>query len=621
MKKLLLGLICLIVIGGLPLHAIWGSSAQDIIVTGEQGPILYYDSAAQPPVVNTNSASSITGSGAILNGNLNDKGSSGNVSVSFEYGLTDSYGSSVAGVPPTLAGPGVFNASITGLTLNTLYHFRAKAVGDETVYGNDVTFTTAGRDKIAFTTLAQTIVAGAPSNEITVQIQDGTGNPINVTGDTDINLISSSTSGKFDNSRSGPFNGEINKVTIPIGNNSASFYYKNITAGISTITVSSTNMADGTQQETVIAGTATQIRVETAANGSGTIVGSQNIVSGNTLMAYGITRDQYNNFVGNPEGTSWSLISKTNGIGDTDLVPAGDGRSAVFTGHQSGTAGIDASITGLTSVPSGIITVTPVVSGGGDGPGGSGGIGGGGTTYNNVTMNGFSASGTFKVKSDGLIQNAVQLKTTDGKVTFDIPIGTKLMRNKFDPIYILVSDIPTSVPLSPANDKVILAYNFGPDGVTFNPALIMTITYDPSKLYENIAEKDLYIAYWDGAQWQLIESTIDTVAKKISAPISHFSTYALIGKVVPPQSPTTGVTATPNTFQTATAIPPQNQQSNSTSVLAQTTTPTPSLTSGIPDRESPKLPSSLPVIIVIIGTLVSLIIVFIGIKERRSSSK
>ena len=585
MKNLLLGLICLIVIGGLPLHAIWGSSAQDIIATGEQAPILYYDSAAQPPVVNTNPASSVTGSGAILNGNLNDKGSIGNVSVSFEYGLTDSYGSSVTGVPPTLTVPGVFNASITGLTHDTLYHFRAKAVGDETVYGNDVTFTTAGQDKIAFTTLAQTIVAGAPSNEITVQIQDGTGIPINVTGDTDVNLISSSTSGKFDNSKSGPFNGGITKVTIPLGNNSASFYYKNITAGISTITVSSTNMADGTQQETVIAGTATQIRVETAANGSGTIVGSQDMVSGNTLMAYGITRDQYNNFVGNPEGTSWSLINKTNGIGDTDLVPAGEGRSAVFTGHQSGTAVIDASITGLTSVPSGIITVTlPVISGGGGSTSGSGGTGGGGTTSNNVTMNGLTASGTFKVKSDGLIQNAVQLKTTDGKVTFDIPIGTKLMGNKFDPIYILVANIATSVPPTPANDKIILAYNFGPDSVTFNPALIMTITYDPSKLYEDIAEKDLFIAYWDGAQWQLIESSIDTVAKKISAPISHFSTYALIGKVVPPQAPTTEVTATPNAAQTTTVIPPQNQQSNSTSVLAQTKTPTPSLTSSIPHR-------------------------------------
>jgi hypothetical protein len=326
--------------------------------------------------------------------------------------------------------------------------------------------------------------------------------------------------------------------------------------------------------------------------------------------------------VGNPEGTSWSLTSKTNGIADTDLVPAGDGRSAVFTGHQSGTAGINASITGLTSVPSGIITVTlPVIGGGGVNTSGSGGTGGGGTTYNNVTMNGFTASGTFKVKNDGLIQNAVQLKTTDGKVTFDIPIGTKLMGNKFDPIYILVANIATSVPPAPANDKIILAYNFGPDSVTFNPALIMTITYDPSKLYEDIAEKDLFIAYWDGAEWQLIESSIDTVAKKISAPISHFSTYALIGKVVPPQAPTTGVTATPNPAQTTTVIPPQNQQSNSTSVLAQTITPTPSLTSSIPDRESPRLPSSLPLIIVIIGTLVSIIIVFIGIKERRSSSK
>ena len=64
------------------------------------------------------------------------------VNVSFEYGETTSYGSTEAGVPPTLTSAGAFTANLTGLTPGQTYHFRAKAVGDGTVYGNDATFTT-----------------------------------------------------------------------------------------------------------------------------------------------------------------------------------------------------------------------------------------------------------------------------------------------------------------------------------------------------------------------------------------------------------------------------------------------------------------------------------------------
>ncbi len=38
---------------------------------------------------------------------------------------------------------GTFSAAVSGLSPNTLYHFRAKAEGDGTVDGSDVSFTTA----------------------------------------------------------------------------------------------------------------------------------------------------------------------------------------------------------------------------------------------------------------------------------------------------------------------------------------------------------------------------------------------------------------------------------------------------------------------------------------------
>jgi hypothetical protein len=40
------------------------------------------------------------------------------------------------------SGPDTFNAGLGSLESGTTYHFRAKAVGDVTVYGDDMTFTT-----------------------------------------------------------------------------------------------------------------------------------------------------------------------------------------------------------------------------------------------------------------------------------------------------------------------------------------------------------------------------------------------------------------------------------------------------------------------------------------------
>ena len=108
---------------------------------------------------------------------------------------------------------------------------------------------------------------------------------------------------------------------------------------------------------TVSASTATKVIVETAANGSGNVVGAQTVASGSAVTGYVITRDASDNFVANVRAT-WLLINKTGGVSDTDLVVALDGKSAVFTGHVIGTARMQADTGSLTPTPSGILTVS-----------------------------------------------------------------------------------------------------------------------------------------------------------------------------------------------------------------------------------------------------------------------
>ncbi|MEK9136516.1 MAG: carbohydrate binding domain-containing protein, partial [Bacteroidota bacterium] len=106
-------------------------------------------------------------------------------------------------------------------------------------------------------------------------------------------------------------------------------------------------------------GPATKVRVETAADGSGTVVPAQSIPSGSSITVYSITRDAADNFVANVAASAWSLESTTGGVLPTDLVPSVDMKSAVFTGHAVGTCEVRATSGALAPTNSGTLTVTP----------------------------------------------------------------------------------------------------------------------------------------------------------------------------------------------------------------------------------------------------------------------
>ena len=95
------------------------------------------------PTATTSAASSVASTSATLNGSVNANGSS--TTVTFEYGTTTSYGSSVTATqsPATGSTTTSVSANLTGLSGCTTYHYRVKAVNAcGTVYGSDQTFTT-----------------------------------------------------------------------------------------------------------------------------------------------------------------------------------------------------------------------------------------------------------------------------------------------------------------------------------------------------------------------------------------------------------------------------------------------------------------------------------------------
>jgi hypothetical protein len=132
------------------------------------------------------------------------------------------------------------------------------------------------------------------------------------------------------------------------------------TRGTWSITATATDNAsiNGSQLGIVVIPAAVvQIRVETAASGSGLVVAAQNVAAGSSVTGYAITRDSFGNFVANDPG-AWSLVNITPGVVLGDLVAPGDNRSAVFTGHVVGAASLRVTSGGFTG-DSGLLTVVP----------------------------------------------------------------------------------------------------------------------------------------------------------------------------------------------------------------------------------------------------------------------
>jgi hypothetical protein len=226
------------------------------------------------------------------------------------------------------------------------------------VNANAIDISAATATVLTITTQPSGATAGSAfTTQPVIQTYDAYGNPSTV------GLAANQIVTVTINSGTGPLQGTVNlDIGTSAGNGTVT--YTNLRDDVSqsglTLNFTSTGFAPVTSSPfSVSPAAATRINVETAADGSGSIIASQSLNSADSLTGYAITRDDYGNFIGNVAAT-WSLIDKTGGVADGDLAPAADNKSAVFTANQAGSCRINAAFGGYFETPSGILSISSV---------------------------------------------------------------------------------------------------------------------------------------------------------------------------------------------------------------------------------------------------------------------
>jgi len=174
--------------------------------------------------------------------------------------------------------------------------------------------------------------------------------------------------------------------------------------------------------------------------------------------------------------------------------------------------------------------------------GGGGGAAGGAPPTRNVNVNMFGDKSSPEISRSGELLEKVKGTSEDGKLTIIIDGGTIIVDEDGDPLTKLTMTVNENPPSPPADTHIIgLAYDFEaePSGVTFDPALTMTWEYSPPDVPDDVLEKNLVIVYYDEDEekWVEMECEVNIRDNFITASISHFTNFAIIGHITPPPPP------------------------------------------------------------------------------------
>ncbi len=218
--------------------------------------------------------------------------------------LTLSTNSFASGTTTLSATNGV--ATFTGLKVNVAGTYTITATDTST--SNVPTVTTspfsvqaaAGSKYVITSTAFSATASNSPTHALTVTLEDAFGNVAVSTGAT-LNLSSTSGGAVFATTSGGS---PVTSASLPAGASTLTIFYGDTKAGTPLITVGSTGLSNGTQSETIVAGSGTQLVITSSA--------FTTTASNSATQAFVVTlEDLYGNPTTSSTATTLSLSSSS----------------------------------------------------------------------------------------------------------------------------------------------------------------------------------------------------------------------------------------------------------------------------------------------------------------------
>ena len=427
------------------------------------------------PTITSSPATSINASGATLNANITNTGGENNTVRGFEYGLTTAYGTATSTTDSY--GTGAYTAVITGLSSETLYHYRAFSTNSAgTSSSTDQTFTTLDINSPVITILGSN---PAFVNQNATYTDAGATSTDTVDGDLTSSIITT------------------NNVNTAIVGNSSVVYTVSDTSGNSAISTRVVTVLD------ITAPTLTSITSATTSS-SATITWTTNEPA-TSQVQYGPSTSYgdlttTSDLTGNTTHTVIlpNLISCANyyyRVISTDLYD----NTATSSGYTFFIAGCTGDSSVLASSTEETLTAE-----------------GGTVILNELNL---EAPADFTATTSQVVFQAKELAESEFFVTVTVP-DTYTFIGDF--IYNLKTFIDSTTIL--------------PD---FILPLTITITYDPATL-GSITESSLVIYRYDAPTWTPLTScSVNTTLHTVTCTTTRFSDFGLFGKVVEATSVTT----------------------------------------------------------------------------------
>jgi hypothetical protein len=136
----------------------------------------------------------------------------------------------------------------------------------------------------------------------------------------------------------------------------------------------------------------------------------------------------------------------------------------------------------------------------------------------------------LNIDSSGVLQQAVDVTSSDNKIRLRMPSGGTALDSAGQPIQVINMSVTEIHPAPPEDRIIIAAFNFSPNGARFHPYITITLDYTNDMIPADVNESTLVIAFYNESSsgWEYLSNgVINANANTITFTVDHFTVFSI----------------------------------------------------------------------------------------------